>query len=129
MITSDLEYAKTLKEEERYEFFLDVVAQEREIWILVNDQQEFLKKASDDSGDEVLPVWPDEALALDYSKATEQTLAPKSISLPDFFMKWVPGLESDNLSVGVFPGPEEDVWVMTPAELKSDLQDALSSAF
>ena len=129
MNSNDLDYAKTLKEEERYDFFLDVVAQEREIWILVNDQQEFLKIASDDSGDEVLPVWPHEALALDYSKASVQPLVAKSISLPDFFMKWVAGLEGDNLSVGVFPGPEDDVWVMTPAELKSDLQDAISSAF
>ena len=129
MNSNDLEYAKTLKEEERYDFFLDVVVQEREVWILINSDQEFLKIASDDSGEEVLPVWPHKELALDYCQALGDTLVAKSVSLPDFFMKWVPGLEGDNLSVGVFPGPEEDVWVMTPAELKSDLQDALSSAF
>lgn len=129
MNSNDLDYAKTLEGEERYDFFLDVVAQEREIWILINKDQEFLKIASDDSHDEVLPVWPHEELALDYSKTAEEALTPKSISLPDFFMKWVSGLNRDKLSVGVFPGPEDDVWVMTPSEVKSDLQEALSSSF
>lgn len=129
MNSNDLEYVKTLEGEERYDFFLDAVAQEREIWILINNNQEFLKIASDDSGEEVLPVWPHEELALEYSKASDEVLTPKNISLPDFFMKWVSGLEGDKLSVGVFPGPGDDIWVMTPSEVKSDLQDALSSSF
>jgi hypothetical protein len=129
MNNNDIEYVKTLKGEERYDLFLDVVAEEREVWILVNKNQEFLKIASDDSDDEILPVWPLEALALEYSQNTEEALTPKSVSLPDFFMKWVAGLERDGLSVGVFPGPADDVWVMTPAEVKNDLQDALSSSF
>ena len=44
--------------EERYDYFLSQVAEDREIWILVNNDSRFLKIASDDGDVEYLPVWP-----------------------------------------------------------------------
>lgn len=111
--------------EERYDYFLSQVAEEREIWILVNNDSRFLKIASDDDEVEYLPVWPDAAFAAGYAGETGD-LSPKSISLPDFFKKWVPGLTKDGLDIGVFPGLDQTVWITEPEELKRDLQDVMS---
>lgn len=111
--------------EERYDYFLDEVVEEREIWILINADNHFLKIVSDEDGVAYLPVWPSEAFAIDYAKGAGD-LSPKAISLPDFFKKWVPGLTKDRLDIGVFPGAQSELWITEPEELKRDLQEVLS---
>ncbi len=113
--------------ESRYDYFLSVVEDAREIWILINDENQFLKIFSEEEEFEYLPVWPTEDLAKAYSDAGDEALTPKSISLPEFLNKWVAGLQNDGLEVGVFPGTDQSVWIMEPAELKSDIQDELAN--
>ncbi len=111
--------------EERYDYFLSEVGEEREVWILVNTENRFLKISSEDDGVEYLPVWPAQEFAAEYANGADD-LSPKSISLPDFFRKWVPGLTKDGLDVGVLPGLDKTVWITEPEELKRDLQDAMA---
>lgn len=112
--------------EERYDYFLSAVIEERELWILVNADNHFLKLVSEDDGLEYVPVWPNEAFALAYAEGAGD-LSPKNISLPEFFRKWVPGLTGDGLEVGVFPGLDRTLWITGPSELKDDLQDELTN--
>ncbi|WP_298448672.1 DUF2750 domain-containing protein [uncultured Marinobacter sp.] len=112
--------------EERYDYFLSEVLEEREIWILVNSESRFLSIVSEDDGVAHLPVWPSSEFAVEYAKGADG-LTPKSISLPDFFKKWVPGLAKDGLQVGVFPGADKTLWITKADELKKDLQDELSN--
>ena len=88
--------------------------------------QQFLKIFVEEESYEYLPIWPSSELALDYCKGATD-LQPKSISLPEFFKKWVPGLKKDKLEIGVFPGSDATVWITEPSELMSDLQDELSN--
>lgn len=118
-----------LPSEERYDYFLDLVAEEREVWILVNAQQEFLKLYSDELDLEALLVWPSEAFANEYAAQAGEALQAKSIALPQFFMKWVGGLTADGLWVNVFPGAGDDAWVIEPQTLKQELQEAINAAF
>lgn len=111
--------------EERYDFFLSQVAAERAVWILVNADNRFLKISSDVDGVEYLPVWPAADFAVAYAAGTDE-LTPMSISLPDFFRKWVPGLTRDGLEVGVLPGLDKTLWITEAEELKRDLQDAMA---
>ncbi|TBW49390.1 DUF2750 domain-containing protein [Marinobacter halodurans] len=111
--------------EERFDYFLDTVIEERDIWILVNGDNRFLKIVSDDDV-AYLPVWPSEAFAAHYAGDTDN-LSPKRLTLPEFFNKWVPGLTKDGLDVGVFPGTDDTLWIMSPADLKKDLQDEMAS--
>ncbi|MAM87899.1 DUF2750 domain-containing protein [Allohahella sp. A8] len=112
--------------EDRYDYFLSAVAENRDIWILVNGNQQFLKIYDEDDGIEYLPVWPDRTFAAAYGDDASG-LEPKSISLPEFFKKWIDGLTRDGLQVGVFPGSDATVWMLTPSELKNDLQEAMSA--
>jgi len=113
--------------EERYEIFISIVAEEREIWVLVNEKNEFLKIHSEDHDFVYLPVWPKAEFTQYHANSSPQKLVPKSISAPEFFAKWVPGLERDGLKVGVFPSRGTDIFIMEPSEIKSDLQDEFSN--
>ncbi|GAA3921129.1 DUF2750 domain-containing protein [Litoribacillus peritrichatus] len=124
-----LEDIQKLSCEDRYNYFLSVVGEEREIWILVNEEKQFLKIFSEDEGFEYLPVWPSLEFAQVYCESVTETLKPKNIGLPEFFKKWVPGLQGDGLEVGVFPGSDATVWIMAPSEIKDDIQDELSSGW
>lgn len=111
--------------EERYDYFLSQVLEDREIWILINSENRFLSIVSDDDGLAHLPVWPSSDFAVEYARGSDD-LTPKSLSLPDFFRKWVPGLSKDGLQVGVFPGADQTLWITEADELKKDLQAELS---
>ena len=119
----------TLDCESRYDYFLSAVGEEREIWILINDDDCFLKIYSEEEGFEYLPVWPTEADAQTYLQGSGEDLKTMSISLPEFLNKWITGLTKDDLVVGVFPGEDKSVWLTEPAELKADIQEELSSGW
>ncbi|SFM95740.1 DUF2750 domain-containing protein [Marinobacter pelagius] len=125
MSDNPLTQALEMDGEERYDYFLDAVVEEREIWILVNADNHFLKIVSEEDGVAYLPVWPSAEFATDYAKGSGD-LSPKAISLPDFFKKWVPGLTRDGLEIGVFPGGQGELWITAPEELKGDLQEVLA---
>ncbi|TNC81275.1 MAG: DUF2750 domain-containing protein [Oleiphilus sp.] len=112
--------------EERYDYSISQVAVEREIWILVNSHQEFLKLFVEDGEFEYLPVWPNASLALSYA-AQDGELKPKCIALPEFQKKWIPGLCRDGLDIGVFPGKDQTVWLLEPEEFQRDLTEQLSN--
>ena len=126
MTQNPLESVLGLSCEERYDYFLSKVSEEKEVWILVNEDNQFLKIYAEDEKFEYLPVWPESDFAIEYSKNAKE-LSPKSISLPELFKKWVPGLKKSGLEIGVFPGLDADVWVTEPSELQNDLQDELSA--
>lgn len=123
----NLEEIEKLDCESRYEIFLELVAEERDIWILINEDNEFLTNHLEDGETKYLPVWPSSDFAQRYCEKSSEKLIPKSISVPQFFSKWVSGLEGDDLQVGVFPISGMDVWIMEPSEFKSDLQEEFSN--
>ncbi len=122
-----LDEVEKLDCESRYEIFLELVAEEREIWILINEENEFLTIHAEDHEIKYLPVWPSSGFAKRYCDSSGEKLTAKSISVPQFFMKWISGLEGDDLQVGVFPISGLDVWILEPLELKSDLQEEFSN--
>ena len=126
MSNDDLNAILELDCEARYEYFLDVVGEEREVWILINSEEHFLKLHSEDQGGfEYLPLWPSAEFAEAYA-AGESDLKPHSIPLPQFLNRWLPGLGNDGIEVGVFPGADNSVWITEPDDLQQDLRDELS---
>ncbi|GAA5523700.1 hypothetical protein Maes01_00249 [Microbulbifer aestuariivivens] len=126
MANEELETILNLSCEDRYDYFLDLVGEEREIWILINSDEHFLKLHSDEKGaPDYLPIWPTADFAAHYASA-DADLTPKSVALPQFLNKWLPGLDRDGIDVGVFPGADDSVWIMEAAELERDLREELS---
>ncbi|WP_226702410.1 DUF2750 domain-containing protein [Microbulbifer elongatus] len=126
MSSDELNAILELDCEARFEIFLDLVGEEREVWILINSDDHFLKLHSEDQGGfEYLPVWPSTEFAEAYASG-ESGLQPKSIPLPQFLNRWLPGLKKDGIEVGVFPGSDDSVWITEPADLEKDLRDELA---
>lgn len=123
MTDVSIEDVLALDSEERYEFFLSLVAETRDIWILVSVDQHFLKIHLEEDDLEYLPVWPSTELAQHYCDGLQDKLKPMSITVPTFFSKWISGLEGDEIKVGTIPKEGADVWVVEPSELKIDLQE------
>ncbi|WP_444925627.1 DUF2750 domain-containing protein [Microbulbifer sp. TRSA002] len=127
MSTLDLNDIATLSCEDRYEYFLSIAGEEREIWILIDSQNCFLKIHTDeDGGFEYLPVWPSAEFAQAYAE-NETGLTPKSIPLPQFLKKWLSGLKGDGIEIGVFPAPDKSVWITSSEELEIDLREELNN--
>lgn len=125
MSAQELQAILDLECEARYEYFLDVTGEEREVWILINSDEHFLKLHSDEQGGlEYLPLWPTAEFAEAYADS-ESDLTPRSIPLPQFLNRWLPGLDKDGIEVGVFPGSDNSVWITDPKDLEKDLRDEL----
>lgn len=125
MSNNDLQGLMELNCEDRFDYCITKVVEEKELWILVNKDEQFLKIYAEEDDFEYLPIWPTADLAQAYAKGT-QDLQARSISLPEFLKKWVSGLSRDGLEIGVFPGMDAEVWITGASEFKSDLQDGLS---
>ncbi|MFC6632410.1 DUF2750 domain-containing protein [Microbulbifer taiwanensis] len=126
MNNDELQAILGLDTEDRFEYFLDLVGEEREVWILVNSQEHFLKLHSDEHGGfEYLPVWPAAEFAAAYA-GDDTELKPRSIPLPQFLKRWLPGLDRDGIEIGIFPGGDKSVWITEPSDLEQDLRDELS---
>lgn len=126
MSQDSLQEIYEMDSESRYDFTLSYVVEEREIWILINQENQFLKIFSEDEAFEYLPIWPSEQLAEAYAQG-ETDLEAMSISLPEFLNKWVPGLEKDQLELGVLPGNDSTVWVTDASAFKNDIQEELAN--
>lgn len=127
MSPDELESVLEMSCEERYDIFLSMVGDERDIWILINEENRFLKIFSDDEKIDYLPVWPSADFAKNYAQGSPE-LSPKVLSLPEFFKKWIPGLKKDGIDIGVLPGKDGTVWITEPAELEKDIQEELSNS-
>ena len=113
-----VESAFALSADERYEFFLDLVAENNTVYTLKDDQGCLLVTSEEES---CLPVWPDEALAKACAEAEWNDFEPLAISLSDWLEKWVPGMTNDGHLVAVFPNQNTESVIVPPTELAEDM--------
>jgi Protein of unknown function (DUF2750) len=118
--------AQSLNCAERFTYCLDRVADWGELWILVNDDEHFLKLLSEEDQQEYLPIWPHPKLAEHYAIDAETSLTAKKISLETFFGRWIHGLAEDGYSISVFPGAADAAWIMEAEDFQEELELVLS---
>ena len=103
---------------DRYSVFIDRVADWEEVWSLRSENGWCLM--ADDSGVEMIPVWPHERFATTFASNNSQEQAA-SIALHDWLDKWLPGMLKDGRQIAVFPVPSGHGIVVSPARLMADL--------
>ncbi len=113
--------------DQRYDYFLKKVTDWGELWILINDERQFLKLYSEDDDIEYLPIWPHADFAADYAEKDGEQLQPEKLDLDTFFERWIPGLKGDNLCVNIFPTLDQTVLIMKPSELAEDIEGHFGS--
>ncbi len=110
-----------LNSEERYLHFLNKVADWEQLWILCDDEGHIYTRSTDEI--EYLTVWPHPVYAKEFEKVIDVNLDVSEITLNEFMENWLPGLESDDLKVGVFPDAEGKIWIIESKDLLAALED------
>lgn len=103
----------------RYEVFLDIIVNTKQVWGLF---QEGWATAEDAKGAQRIFFWPTEEFA-DHQGAKEWPgFTPKAIELNEFVEAWLPGLEKDEIQISVFSTAKDEILVEAETLLE-DLED------
>lgn len=108
--------------EERYSYFIRKVADFEEVWGLYNEGWAMLE---DNKEQNIIPFWPEEAFAQLCAEGVWESYQPKPIELNNFIEKWLPGMEKDGKSAGIFYNPEGKGIVVQPDKLLGAIQEEL----
>jgi hypothetical protein len=107
--------------ESRYKYFIRTVVTEEEVWGLL-DEEGWLMLEDDEDGTDVIAVFPNIEFA-DIFKEKGGYEEFKAEPLDIFeFVEWLDDFEKEKMKVGVFPTPDFQCAVMTPARVRDDLQ-------
>jgi hypothetical protein len=112
-----------LDAEQRYDYFIQAVADLAEIWILTDEEGFVLVSAEDDR---CIPVWPHAELAEQWIEGEWQHCTAKAIDIKTWLEKWTSGLNGDELAIAVLPDADGPGVVVMPDELAETLLDEMS---
>lgn len=121
---NEINAALNLSNHQRYQHFLDKVAEHGEIWSLANAEG-WVTLTSE--GDNCLPIWPHPDYAKQWATNDWADCAPKSVKLDVWLERWTKGLSTDETLLVVFPNLKEEALLVEPKDLDEDLRDALAS--
>lgn len=107
---------------ERYTYFVKKVADESRLWSLWNDGWIL---AADDSGHQIVPVWPHQNFAALCANDEWSGYTAKEIDLETWMERWLPGIEGDNRLIAIFPTPDDKGIVVDSKYLAADLEEEL----
>lgn len=126
---TDAEYkgVTSLTAQERYSHFVRRVADWEEIWGLRTSEGWVM--VGDDSGKQMIPVWPHERYANACAIDDWADAAPTVIELEAWMTRWLPGMTRDGVQVAVFPVATERMSgvVVLPERLEKDLEAELEN--
>lgn len=111
-----------LSNHQRFQHFIDKVAEHGEIWSLANDEG-WVTLTSE--GDNCLPLWPHPDYAAEWATADWADCQPKSVALDVWLERWTKGLSGDETLLVVFPNLKEEALLVEPEELEEALREAL----
>jgi len=124
---NDAEYkgVTSLTGQERYSHFVRRVADWEELWGLRTSEGWVM--VGDDSGNQMIPVWPHERYAKSYAIDDWADATPTVIELEAWMARWLPGMTRDGVQVAVFPVTSEKMSgvVVLPERLRKDLEAEL----
>ncbi|MDP4943958.1 DUF2750 domain-containing protein [Alishewanella sp. SMS8] len=112
-----------LDAEQRYDYFIQAVADLQQIWILTDDEGFVLVSAEDER---CIPVWPHLELAEQWIEGEWSNCQAQAVDLETWLSKWTEGLNGDELSIAVLPDADGPGVVVSPDEMAETLVDETS---
>lgn len=122
LTAEELNRISTLTAEQRYDYFIQAVADLEKIWILTDDEGFVLVSAEDER---CIPVWPHAELAEQWIEGEWAQCQAQAVDVDTWLDKWTAGLNSDELAIAVLPDTEGPGVVVTPEELAETLLTAM----
>jgi hypothetical protein len=121
----ELQAVLSLNGIERYNHLIKKVVDQEQVWSLWHDNGWAL--ASDDTGQQLVPIWPHSKYAGLCATGAWTSYRPKAISLEDWQIKWIPGMIRDRRIVAVFPTPASQGVTVSPNRIEHDLSVEMSN--
>ncbi|MBK9337549.1 MAG: DUF2750 domain-containing protein [Lewinellaceae bacterium] len=110
------------KPEARYKYFIRTATAEEEVWGLVDGEEGWLLLEDDEDDTDVFTVFPKAEFAEIFKeKGGFEEFNVEVLDLAEF-LEWLSDFEADKMKVAVFPTPDFQSAVMTPAQLRTDFQ-------
>ncbi len=104
--------------QDRYDYLIDSVSKEKELWILTGKEGSVLLTSE---GDDCVPVWPFKVIAEKYISGDWADCKAIAISLKDWKQRWTQGLTDDELFVAVYPNQQQECIVLSATEFDEEL--------
>ena len=104
--------------QKRFQYLLEAVIKNREIWILVDEHGCMMLNTADE---DCVPVWPNKEFAQNWITDDWKECKAEAISLNKWQSHWTMGLEEDELAIVVFPNQTEEGLVLFPDEFDFEL--------
>lgn len=108
---------------ERYGLFLQITIDWDEVWGLHSSEGWVLSSGED--GRDALPLWPHPDFAEACAHAAWEGTRPEPVPLDELLSDLLPLLEEDGIRVAVFPSPRGEGVLVSPDELRRDLEAEL----
>lgn len=108
----------------RYLYCVKKIADEQRLWSLKSNAGWAL--GTNDTGDELIPIWPHEAFASLCADGPWQGCSPQAISIDEWLSRWIPGIERDGRLIAVFPTAQNVGVAVKAAEFVTHLQSELA---
>ncbi|BFM47977.1 DUF2750 domain-containing protein [Marinomonas sp. THO17] len=110
-----------LTSNERYSKMVQRVRQGLSIWALADEQGCLIIPLNTE---QVLPVWPNQAMALHWGEKDYPDFKGIEITAKDWKEKWLPGMTQDKYSIGAAPNMAGECIVSSAEEHARDIQAA-----
>lgn len=107
--------------QDRKQNFIDSAVQWNELWSL-KDQNGWVTIG--DGEDECIPVWPHPSFGLIWAEGDWSDCFPDAIKLESWMENWLPGMQSDDVKILVFPTQYDSGVKMSADDLKHALENA-----
>ncbi|CAI3796618.1 MULTISPECIES: DUF2750 domain-containing protein [Rheinheimera] len=121
LTADDLNKLSLLDAEQRYDYFIQAVADLEKIWILVDEEGFVLVDADEER---CIPVWPHAELAELWINGDWAQCQAQAVDIATWLDKWTSGLDGDELAIAVFPHAAEPGVVIGPEEFSETLIEA-----
>ena len=111
-----------LNANERYDYFIREVAGFENIWVIGTNDGYIIFR--DKEGDEILPIWPHDELAVrcTFKEHKEMGANPESIPLGSFLNSCIPDMVNNRVLFGVFYNDKREGIVVEGEKLLDDLK-------
>lgn len=121
----EFDSVSALKDGKRVEYAIKRLADNRVVWLLQKNPQEWYLVQADD-GPECVPIWPHERFAEACREGLWASAKPVAVSIDDFVDKWVTGMDADNRYITVFPVPGMRGVVLEPWKFEQMLRSEMA---
>ncbi len=105
--------------DKRYQFLVEEVRKHQQVWILTDEHGCVMLSSEDE---DCVPVWPSQECAEYWATSEWEKCSATAIELQNWLKNWTLGLEGDDISVAVFPNPDEEGLIVSPSEFDEDIR-------